>query len=80
MIAITPEFNDNSSLLVINPQGILRRLYAPFKVQCILPIDNIGDGVWVYVEGIKAASDNELLYQIHGKEYRHFHFCISIGF
>jgi len=74
------QFCDNSSILIINSKGLIRRLYTPFKVQCILPIEKIREGIWVYVEEIRSTPKDEIIYLIHGKEYRHFHFCITVGF
>ena len=74
------QYCDNNSILLVNSKGQIRRLYCPFKVQCIDPIDNIRFGIWVYVEEVKSSSKDQLLYLIHGQEYQHRHFCISIGF
>jgi len=71
---------DHNTLLVINPQGAIRRLYVPIKVQCIDPIEAIRSGIWVYIDEIRTTRKDQLIYLINGKEYPHFHFSIQIGF
>ena len=71
---------NSNSILVVNHKGLLRKLYTPFKVQCILPIDNLDIGMLVYVEEVRNTPRDELIYIIYTKEYYHFHFCILIGF
>lgn len=74
------QYCDNTSLLVINPRGAIRRVYAPIKALCVDPVDTIRNGIWIYIDEIRTTSKDELIYVINGKEYRHFHFAIQIGF
>jgi hypothetical protein len=71
---------DPHSILLINPKGQIRRLFTPFKVQCITPIENIKYGVWVYVEEVRSSLNGQLIYYIGKKQYDYHYFCILVGF
>ena len=68
------------SILIINPRGHIRELYCPFRVQCILAIDKIVVGTWVWVDKVTYSVNVVLLYQIHGNLYIFKHFAIHISF
>lgn len=73
-------YGDEQSILLVNHNGKLRKLYTPFKVLTITTIDNLRCGVWVFVDEVRQSAKEELIYLIQGKEYLHFNFCIQIGF
>jgi hypothetical protein len=75
-----PYYFDPRSIVLVNHNGKIRRLYAPFKVLCIHPIGHLKVGTWVYVDEIEQAANDELIYLIQGKNYSHCSFCIQIGF
>jgi hypothetical protein len=78
--AIQHQFYDYNTLLVINSQGVIRQLYTPIKVQCIDAVENIRNGISVYIDEIRTTRKDELIYLINGKEYTYTHFAIQIGF
>ena len=57
------------SILIIDKQGKLARLYCPFEVEVIgqLPDLNVGDIVWV--EAVKMTVTLKDVYIIRGKAY-----------
>ena len=68
------------SILVINSKGYIRELYCPFRVQCILAIDKIVVGTWVWVDKVTYSVNVVLLYHIHGNLYSFNHFAIHVNF
>jgi hypothetical protein len=71
---------DEHSVLVINPKGKIKRLYTPFRVRCIDPLDKIPLNTWVRVDRVTSTEQVPLLYQINGNWYGHDHFSILINF
>ena len=67
-------YHDNQSILVVNPKGMMRKLYVPFRV---LSIEN---GSWVYVTEVGTKKNDELIYFINGNPYSHSLFQIRIKF
>lgn len=70
---------DPYSILVINQQGYLRKLYCPFRVLCIESIDSIPRNTYCYVEMVAEDTKELILYHINGKRipFRHFHIYIA---
>jgi hypothetical protein len=60
---------DSYSILVINQQGKIRRLYTPFCVQCIDSIDDIQVNTRVYVDEVFPDEDDLLLFKVCGNLY-----------
>ena len=71
---------DNRSIIVINQQGHLRKLYCPFRVLCIDSINTISVNTWCYVERVEMSSDTHIIYQIGDVLYPFHHFHIYIKF
>lgn len=69
---------DDKSILVINPQGILRRVYIPFRVTG--KDSKSGKRYWYIVDAVINTHADELVYIINGKPYVHWHFVIEIKF
>jgi len=61
-------------LLVINPKGEIRKLYAPFRVM------ERSSNVWVYVDEILSNERDELFFVIRNITYLHTRFSIRINF
>jgi len=59
---------------------MIRRLYAPFRVTCIDPVDQLFIGVRVYVDAVFIDHKHMLVYQINAKGYSYKHFSIQINF
>ena len=71
---------DPRSLLVINRVGILRRIYTPFRVQCITPIHSMTPGTQVYVDEVHGGLHGELYFMIFKQPYQHKHFRLLVQF
>jgi hypothetical protein len=73
-------YYDSFSIAVINPSGKMRRIYCPFMVKCITPIDNIQENSSVFVDQVYKDPDDLLNYLIGGNLYPYSNFRISIKF
>lgn len=73
-------FYDSFSILLLNPNGQLRRLYTPFRVTCIKHIDNIRINAVLFVDEVFEDQDDLLLFKIYGNLYAYHHFTIQINF
>ena len=73
-------YYDSFSILVINPTGKIRRLYTPFRVQCIAPADSIQINTTLFVDEVFEDQDDLLLFKINGNLYPYTYFAISINF
>lgn len=71
---------DPFSILVINQQGKIRKLYCPFRVLCIHPVDGIPAKTWCYVDRVAGHARERLLYDINGRELPYHHFEIYVQF
>ena len=74
------QFNDSSSILIINSKGIIRQLQAPFKVQCSEDTGRYKKGVFLYVEEVAAGDNDQLIYFIGDAAYYHRCFRIVANF
>ena len=73
-------YYDSFSIAVINPSGKMRRIYCPFLVKCISPIENIQENSNVFVDQVFKDPDDLLTYLIGGNLYPYSNFRISIKF
>jgi hypothetical protein len=73
-------YYDSFSIVVINPNGELRRIYCPFMVKCKRQVDNIQENSMVYVDQVFKDPDDLLTYLIGGNLYSFCFFRISINF
>ena len=73
-------FLDPYSIVVINQKGLLRKLYCPFRVLCIEPIDDITQNTWCYVTKVDTNKKDLIIYSINGKQVPFCHFQIYIMF
>ena len=71
---------DPKSLLVINPLGVISRIYTPFKVICVIPVVGISTGAQVYVDEVQGFSKGDLYFFIFKQPYSHKNFQILIKF
>lgn len=70
----------NDSILIVNKEGKIYRLYAPFKVICRYPINGIKSNTLVYVEAVYGTTKGEIIYTIFKKPFPHSHFEVIIRF
>lgn len=71
---------DMKSILVVNGVGVMRRVYAPFKVICILPVSGITPGTHVYVDEVKGSVNGLIYFIIFQHPHPHTHFRLIIKF
>lgn len=74
------KFVNNTSVLLINPLGKLRRLYTPFQVVCIEPMEGIPINTILIVDEVANNQQDQLLYLINGSIYLYKHFHIKATF
>lgn len=65
-----------NSLLIITPQGRLKRLYCPFKVVCKVDVPSLINGQEYAVNAIKMTLKLEDVFIIGGKAYHVWCFTI----
>jgi len=58
-----------NSILYIDSEGNLKRLYCPFQVMAIATIPPIMQGDLVWIEAVKITPDGKDVYIINGKGY-----------
>ncbi len=74
-------YHDPWSILVINPKGQIRKLYTPFRVQCVETISNVlKKSAWVFVEEVTSTGKDELIFIVGGQQFPHRLFRIQIHF
>lgn len=74
-------YYDRHMLLVINTAGKLRRLYTPFRVQCIKAVGPIKEGSMLFVEELTFCDDSRIVhFRINRLLFPHQYFAIRIGF
>lgn len=78
-IPLTRDFKTDS-LLVINQNGKIRRIYTPFKVLAITSVGSVARNSWVFVEKIALNEKRQLLYVINNESYLYEAFRIYINF
>lgn len=71
------KYVDSKSVLFINKDGLLRRVYCPFRVIVIVSVFRFEQGEIVIVEAVKVAITLEDVYIISGKAYLIHYFRIA---
>lgn len=71
---------DSFSILVLNPKGEIRILYAPFRVTCIQSVKGLHQNSIVFVDEVFEDKKQQLLYKINGNIYPYSLFRIDIKF
>ncbi len=74
------QYCDANSILIINKQGKMKRLYTPFKVAVVESIDGLQEGTLVYVEEVASSNTVGLTYITNQGAYPHKHFRITASF
>ena len=70
------KYVDSGSILVIDNEGHIKRIYCPFKVKCIMDIDMYEEGDILIVTAVKLARNLLLVYIIGGRGYFYYSFVI----
>ncbi len=71
---------DSFSILVLNPKGEIRILYAPFRVTCIQSVNSIRKNSILFVDEVFEHRKDQLHYRINGNIYPYSLFRIDIKF
>jgi hypothetical protein len=66
------------SLLVIDKKGLLRRIYCPFKVICLVTFPEIKQGEKVHVDAVKLTVEVKEVFIIKGTAYYIIYFKIIL--
>lgn len=74
------QFIDPHSILVINREGHMKRLYCPFYVENINHIGNIPPLTRMVVEEVTSSFQDLLIFIINGTPYPHRGFRILMQF
>ncbi len=64
------------SILVIDRQGKLRRIYCPFRAIVVIPVGEFVTGKTVLVEAVKMTLELREVFIVDGTAYYLFHFRI----
>jgi hypothetical protein len=64
------------SLLVISPQGRLKRIYCPFQVQCIEAASGLTEFGLYSATSVKMSTSGTIVYVVDGEHYPYYHFAI----
>ena len=73
-------FIDYNSILIINPTGIMRQVFVPFRVQLLQDTKTLKKDTWVIVEEIECHKDYKLLYRITNHWWPYYLFKIGAVF
>ena len=71
------QYCDDHSILIIDSEGQIRRIYCPFAVMCIIDVDVYKRGEYVVVTAVKIAKNLLLVYVIGQKNYYYYFFKIT---
>ncbi len=71
---------DPYSIMAINKQGQIRKLYCPFRVLCIVSTDSIKQNSWCYVDQVAEDVTHLFVYFISKAQYPYSYFHIYINF
>jgi hypothetical protein len=66
------------SLLVVDKDSVLRRLYCPFSAVCLVTFPDIAEGEKVYVDAIKLTVEVKEVFIIKGTAYYIIYFNITL--
>ena len=67
---------EETSILVIDSKGLLRRIYCPFKAVCLVEFPDINKGEKVAVMAVKLTMSVKEVYIIKGRAYFIIYFRI----
>lgn len=72
-------FQDPKSVLVVSDKGLLRQLFVPFRVQCVIAHERIPVDSYVFVDAVFLHRKYLLLYWINQTLIPYHHFTINIA-
>jgi len=73
-------FQDPKSLLIVNERGQMRQLFVPIRARCIVAVNQIPAGSWVFIDAIFLHRKFLILYWVNNSQllpYHHFTFQIT---
>ncbi len=68
----------SDSLLVLDKNGTLRRIFTPFFVICLVDFPEIKQGEFVYVDSVKLTVEIKEVFIIKGTAYYIYYFKIIL--
>lgn len=68
----------SDSVLVIDKNGLLRRLYCPFKAVCLVTFPDIKEGERVDVDAVKLTVEIKEVFIVKGTAYYIIYFNIIL--
>jgi len=68
----------SDSILVIDKNGLLRRIYCPFKAVCLVTFPEIRQGEKVSVDSVKLTVEVKEVFVVRGTAYYIIYFNIII--
>ncbi|MBL7683820.1 MAG: hypothetical protein JNK00_10710 [Flavipsychrobacter sp.] len=74
------QYCDPHSVLLVNTNGLLRRIYTPFKVLTLVQIGNMPPGTSLMVDEVLSTESDELVYIIADRAYKYRYFNIVAKF
>jgi hypothetical protein len=75
-----PKYCDSQSILLVNSDGKLRKLYCPFQVKFCGNSNDFNPSVVLWVEQVGTTTNDNLIYWILGKPFEHTCFEIMAIF
>lgn len=67
---------NSNTLLIVEKGGVLKRIFTPFLVKCIIPIENIPLDEIVEVTEVFSNKETPLIYRIRGKLFANYYFVL----
>ena len=80
MIIYKDSNGDVYSVLIVNKNGILLKLKAPFRVVCIIATKDFKQHTQLYVDAVIGTENGQIFYIIFQQPYSHSNFHIYINF
>ena len=74
------DYVSNNCIVVVNPNGKMRQLFVPFRVQALYTTSTVIKNSWVIVEEVQAHEQHKLLYKICGNWWKYDLFRLSAVF
>jgi hypothetical protein len=71
---------DRRSILVLTPEGKLRKLYTPFRARCIISIGPLHVNTTVFVDEVIYEFYDRLRFRIDGQLFAYRYFSIQVMF
>jgi hypothetical protein len=68
---------DGKSLLLVNDKSVLKQIFTPIKLRCIVEQEYIPVGAYVYADAVLLHPKYRLLYFVNQRAYPYSSFAIQ---